>query len=301
MTLLYKTCHNKTTVFFNELWGVFNLKPEYVQQLLNNQFQIHTPTGPSTKPHTHSFLELAYIAKGQGVHVFDEVETPVKKGDYFIVDFGVTHTYDGQPDMQVINLLFLPAYIDNTLRDCRSFQTVLNNYLIRFSPDMLPKAPTNRIFHDDGTVLSLLNKIEEEQTRALPGFREVVRCDLIKIILLTMRQICFDQPKEDAAAQIILREIAAHPAEPVSLSTVAENLHVSVAYISRRFKEQTGKTFTEAVRQARVESACRLLANSDKKVTEVAELCGYKDVKSFYGAFRECTGMTPCAYRKSAK
>ena len=233
--------------------------------------------------------------------MLDGVETAVEKGDYFILDFGVTHTYHGEPDMQIINLLFLPTYIDPTLKHCRSFQTVLNNYLIRFSPDMLPKAPTNRLFHDDGTVLALLRKIEEEQTRALPGFREVVRCDLIKILLLTMRQICFEQPSEDELSRIILDEIAEHPAEAVSLSAVADSMHVSVAYISRRFKEQTGKTFTEAVRQARVEQACRLLANSNKKVSEIAELCGYKDAKTFYAVFRRCTGMTPCAYRKSVR
>ncbi len=256
------------------------------------------PTGPSTRPHTHEFLELAYIAKGRGTHVFDGVETPVRAGDYFIVDFGVTHTYDGEPDMQVINLLFLPSYIDGTLGDCRSFQTVLNNYLIRFSPDMLPKAPTNRIFHDDdGTVLALLKRIADEQARALPGFREVVRCDLIKIILLTMRKICFDQPKEDSLSQIILDEIAANPADPISLSALAADMHVSVAYISRRFKEQTGKTFTEAVQQARVETACRLLANSEGSVTEIAAVCGYSDTKTFYAVFRRYTGMTPGRYR----
>jgi len=235
------------------------------------------------------------------MHVLDGVETAVEKGDYFILDFGVTHTYHGEPDMRVINLLFFPSYIDPTLKNCRQFQTVLNNYLIRFSPDMLPKAPINRIFHDDGAVLSLLNKIEHEQRQQLPGFREVVRCDLIKILLLTMRQICFDSPQTDSFSKIVLDAIAKNPAEPISLSAVAADLHVSVAYISRRFKEQTGKTFTEAVRQARVEQACRLLANSDKKVSEIAGVCGYKDAKTFYAVFRACTGMTPCAYRKNVR
>ena len=44
-------------------------------------------------PHTHGFLALAYVASGSAEHFCADTVTHIKKGDYFIVDYGVRHAY----------------------------------------------------------------------------------------------------------------------------------------------------------------------------------------------------------------
>ena len=62
-----------------------------------------------------------------------------------------------------------------------------------------------------------------------------------------------------------------------------------------------GKNFSDALKKARIEIACRLLANSDKKVSEIAADCGYKDLKTFYSVFKQIMGVSPGAFRKTVK
>lgn len=56
----------------------------------------------------------------------------VKAGDYFIIDYGSRHSYRECRDFTLINCLFLPEMIDDTLADCRSFEEVLRVSLIRY-------------------------------------------------------------------------------------------------------------------------------------------------------------------------
>ncbi len=64
-----------------------------------------------------------------------------------------------------------------------------------------------------------------------------------------------------------------------TLSTRAKELHFSVSYLSNRFRKETGTAYTAFLQQVRIENACRLLANTDRPVTEVAALCGYNPRK----------------------
>ena len=44
-------------------------------------------------PHTHDFIEIIYIASGEGVERIDGVMHEVKRGDLLFVNFGETHSF----------------------------------------------------------------------------------------------------------------------------------------------------------------------------------------------------------------
>ena len=52
---------------------------------------------------------------------------------------------------------------------------------------------------------------------------------------------------------------------------------------------------------SRIMRSCELLAATDTKIEEIAEMCGYNSVSHFVKLFREKTGITPAAYRKDNK
>ena len=51
------------------------------------------------------------------------------------------------------------------------------------------------------------------------------------------------------------------------------------------------------LQKLRVDEAARLLRETDKTVTEIAELSGFGDVKSFYTVFKREMDVTPGEYR----
>ncbi|MDR9858915.1 helix-turn-helix domain-containing protein [Treponema socranskii] len=63
------------------------------------------------------------------------------------------------------------------------------------------------------------------------------------------------------------------------------------------FKAVTGQTFSDYIRQKKIEKACELLTQSNLYVAEIAYRLGYKNAESFSVQFKEYTGVLPSDYR----
>lgn len=83
----------------------------------------------------------------------------------------------------------------------------------------------------------------------------------------------------------------------LSLSVVADWCHFSPSYFSKLFKEHTGESFTDYLVALRMTKAAAKLKNSHKKVYEIAEEVGYRDVKYFTRIFKKVYGVAPNEYR----
>jgi YesN/AraC family two-component response regulator len=59
-----------------------------------------------------------------------------------------------------------------------------------------------------------------------------------------------------------------------------------------------GMSFNEYLQKKRIEQSCRLISNTEKKITEIAEIVGYRDVKFFNQIFKKHLKMTPREFKK---
>ncbi|MEF2245961.1 response regulator [Paenibacillus sp. IITD108] len=78
----------------------------------------------------------------------------------------------------------------------------------------------------------------------------------------------------------------------LTLHTVADRLFVNSSYLSRLFKQETGKTFSAYVLEHKMERAKQLLQQG-AKVYDAAYGVGYRDVSYFTKVFRKYWGVTP--------
>lgn len=262
-----------------------------------------TSDTPVVGYHDHDFLELAYVVQGRATHMFGDRASVIKQGDYFIVDYGVRHKYTqlGETPFVVINCLFLPRLIDETLAECRHFQELADNYLIKFNYRDLSERPTGLIYHDThGRIGRLIESLSKEYNEKRPGHQAMMRCLLIEILIHTMRQLQRPTavPGESGLVQYITEEIHKNFMERLSLETMAQRCCYSLAYVSKRFKEETGMTFQHYLQSVRVQEGCRLLDNTSKKIAEISQLVGYSDEKFFNQVFKRQTGLTPREFKR---
>ncbi len=82
----------------------------------------------------------------------------------------------------------------------------------------------------------------------------------------------------------------------ISLTDVSEAVGVSSVYLSRLFSKELGTNFVAFVKEFRLSTAKRLLADRNTKVKDVAEKTGFANDKYFMRVFKEETGMTPKEY-----
>lgn len=276
---------------------------KYFSKLKEEKILMTTCSDPIARLHDHDFLELTYVVQGQATHHIGEEVSVIGQGDYFIVDYGVKHSYEqiGQVPFVVINCLFIPRLIDETLSHCQQFQELAQSYLIKFDYRNLDTRPTGKIFHDaDGSVGRKFQSLSKEYNEKNAGHQEMMRCLLIEILIETMRKVHrpASSPQRSPLVQHIIGQVQENFMERLSLQEMAQSLCYSLAYVSKRFKQETGTTFQEYLQSVRVQEACRLLANTNKKVGEIGALVGYSDTKFFNSIFKSQMEMTPRDFRR---
>lgn len=84
----------------------------------------------------------------------------------------------------------------------------------------------------------------------------------------------------------------------ISIEKLAEELYVSVSYLSHVFREWTGMSPKQYVTLSRLSFSKELLMTTDLPVGEIAFRSGFGDVNNFIRSFRRQAGMTPGAYRR---
>ncbi|KAF1299495.1 hypothetical protein BAU15_02305 [Enterococcus sp. JM4C] len=99
----------------------------------------------------------------------------------------------------------------------------------------------------------------------------------------------------------ILHYVNGNYIENLSLKTIAEKFNYNSAYLGKKFRRETGKSFVNYLEGIRMEKAASLLTTSNLMVYEISEQVGYKNVDYFYKKFRQYYKISPNEYRSQDK
>ena len=236
--------------------------------------------------HTHSWYELFYVVEGV-LHIFtDREEYLVEAGSVFLVPPGEEHY----------------TVIDETEGAVR--------YCFQFSVKIKKETPTSsalRRFLDtrevfphavDSACHTLIRVLAE--TVALED-AAAVGAHLLSLLLacascvLGERRHTPDVLDDTESNRIYRIENICHSfftEKSISLSLLAEELHLSERQVERLFKRQYGCNFHTYITHLRMQEALAMLKDG-VAVSDVAESVGYSSVSVFYRAFRLYFGCSP--------
>ena len=263
----------------------------------------------NTSFHKHDFLEIAYVSKGCTTHYLGGETMTVQKGDYFVIDYNEIHKFSHNSQntlgFEVINILFKPDFIDASLKDCRGFPDLVANASINCNYFNLQTTPTSMVFHDEtGEVRQLFLKMLREYTDKEPKHKELLRCYLTEIIILTLRKIhknARDMVRSDKRINDLLEYINQNYMHNIKLKDISSEMGYTQSYLSSVFTNTLGISFTKHLQNIRVAHACELLTGTEKSIDEIAELCGYNDIKFFRKLFKDKMKMSPADFRRVSR
>jgi len=89
--------------------------------------------------------------------------------------------------------------------------------------------------------------------------------------------------------------------ETLSLTSVAERLHISPSYLSQIINTLSESNFPDTINRYRVEETKRCLLRPDYSnytVEAIGYEAGFSSTSAFYSKFRKLTGITPTTFRK---
>lgn len=93
-------------------------------------------------------------------------------------------------------------------------------------------------------------------------------------------------------------EIFANPGMQRTAVDIAKELNMSIGYLNKIYKGLFGTSYMKDVFSARMQYAQTLLAETDKSVYEIAELCGYNSSEHFSRSFKKYSCVSPLEFRK---
>lgn len=193
--------------------------------------------------------------------------------------------------------------IKANLRQIMDFDVIANSsisYLENLNKEInetIFKSFFKRLGEESLVTFELLNKIDD--IYYFDNFHEYFHAleDLLMRIHeynKQMKSVYSEQKYMDRAIAYIRENYH----KDLNLAVVANYISLNYSYFSHMFKEYIGQNFVDYLKMVRVESAKRLLKETDFKILEISEMVGYKNPKQFARVFRDVEGISPKEYRE---
>lgn len=259
-----------------------------------------------TATHSHSFVEIAFVAEGEGIHKIGTLEFPCSKGEIYIINHDVEHQFIARENSELLiyNCVFKPTFFNYSFIDSKRFYDVTYGFLIKtIENDVNLKSP--KITPIEMNIDALFEEMLAEYESKDEAFVEVLKADLIKLIIMILRTIRKENkdnkiiPVKNELLEKVIDYIHSNYYKEVTIEELSMQAFLSQSHFCRLFKEYAGMTVKELTQRIRINEACNLLISTNKKIGDIAYEIGYNDVKHFNSLFKKITGKTPNEYKKS--
>lgn len=269
-------------------------------------YQHRFVSGAKTQLHTHEYIELAYVVKGEFKQRILDKDITFKEGEFCLIDKNCLHQdYLFDSDAVILflgieNEMFAEIMDENvsTQKIIAFLQTALTEQ--KDLQQYLHFRPADEVQGEMEEYLCLLLK---ELHNSRIGSSYICKGLLLRIFQILSSKYEFSLSKEQQKTMnwIIFEEICTYIRKNYSTVTIqqlVDTFHFQEDYFNRLFKKKTGMTYSAYVQDVRLTRAEKMLCSTNKSVSEIAELIGYHNKGYFYKIFQEKYGMTPQKYRK---
>jgi AraC-like DNA-binding protein/quercetin dioxygenase-like cupin family protein len=251
--------------------------------------------------HVHPEYEITLVLEAHGYRIVGDNITTLEPGDVVLVGPYVPHVWQQNPDappgarVHAVVVQFREDFLGAGFFD-RPETEVVRKLLKRAALGLAIGGRTRALVGERVTAL----------TRAR-GFRRVIELLEILDALAASKELASlcspgyaprvdaeDEARVSRVCQMLIENLA----EPISRGELARALHMSEGAFSRFFRTRTGKTLPNFLNELRVGRACRLLADPDTSITDIAMSCGYGNLSNFNRQFKRLKRITPREYRR---
>jgi AraC-like DNA-binding protein/mannose-6-phosphate isomerase-like protein (cupin superfamily) len=273
-------------------------KAKYAIELTINDLLETTPyNAMSRELHAHRYFEIFLFEKGGGRHIIDNTAYELKDRHVHIVQPGIIHLVQRNNGTRGKVLLFS---FDASL----GTNSMLSDSLIWFYRNPLIHPVSHLSEAAFAKLQQLVELMQAEDTGITDaGEHRAYICSLFSAFLLTLKHNFTgkQQPGNDRMVSDFIKLVDHNYHEGLSIGDYAQKLNISEKTLCREVKKQTALTPARIVRERVMLEACRLLANTNLIIKEIAYQLHFSDTAHFTRVFKQEKHCTPQEYRKGAQ
>nr|MDP5192895.1 helix-turn-helix domain-containing protein [Neobacillus sp. 179.-C4.2 HS] len=246
----------------------------------------------SNLEHAHREIELIYMIKGNLQVKVNNKIFQMKSSDFVLVNSNEFHSF--QSDEENLFIVFHLNYFElSSLLAQKNLLFICNS----IEHDHSANQDLRKVMEDLLTVYMKVNHFSQvEFLEKTYKFISTLKMNYLQ----NQNQMLLNTSNKGQNERLtdIIDYIQSNYREPLSLEEVASIHYLSIPYLSKFFKKQTGKTFSQYLNEIRLAHAVNELVNSDKPITRIALDNGFPNLASFNRVFNESYQIKPVEYRK---
>lgn len=255
--------------------------------------------------HTHKdFSELVIVLSGSAMHIVDNENFYIKKGDVFVISNDTAHGYEEAENFHICNIMYRSENLlsaDYDIKKNAGFHAlfVLEPYFTK-EHNFKSRLTLKPIDFDKIHILTDV-MLAEYQTKA-EGWQTLLKSSFMTLVVMLSRLYSFGNNSEEVDIINIAKSISyieCHYTEDISIDVLAEISHYSPRHFTRIFSETYNTTPLNYILTLRINHACSLLKESRLPISNIALQCGFSDSNYFSRIFKKKTGLTPKQFRTS--
>ena len=243
--------------------------------------------------HSHEFCELVLVLRGNGLHVLNGRPYRITRGDLFYIRAQDRHSYASVNDLVLQNIIYCPERLKLNI-DWPSLIPGLKEET--YEPYWRLAAPGM------SQARQLIAQLEQESHKH--DSLAYLLCETLfaqLVITLQRHRYAMDNlaavASEERLDQLITA-LAGSLNKPFALEEFCARHQCGERALRQLFRDQTGMTINQYLRQLRVCHAQHLLQHTELLISDVAMRCGFEDSNYFSVVFTRETGMTPSQWRQ---
>ncbi|HFZ8996639.1 TPA: HTH-type transcriptional activator RhaR [Citrobacter freundii] len=246
--------------------------------------------------HTHEFCELVIIWRGNGLHILNDRPYRITRGDLFYIRAEDKHSYASVNDLVLQNVIYCPERLKLNV-DWAATIPGFNG---------AGDAPHWRLGSNGMMqVRHVIAQLEQESLKS-----DAQACGMAELLFaqlaLTLKRYRYaidnsGASGEEALLDKLITTLAGSLNRNFALEKFCKQEQCSERVLRQQFRNQTGMTVNQYLRQLRICHAQYLLRHTELLVCEVAMQCGFEDSNYFSVVFNRETGMTPVQWRHSCR
>lgn len=240
------------------------------------------------KIHYHYFYELELCLEGSGIYEINNRTYPLQPGMLYLVTPADFHQYRLEDD-----------------RPMRYFN-------VQIPADALAEQVNYALYSQTEPIALLLDEAEREQFSDRLAYMAAVceqKPELSALLLrneaesvcIRLLQLLSGRREEEVRDDVIRSAviyIKDHYRQPISLEEIAAHVGLSKCYFSSYFAEVMKISFSNYVRNFRLNVAANLIKSTTMTLSEIAYAAGFQTFSYFSVQFRRCFQLSPREYQR---
>ena len=249
--------------------------------------------------HFHDEFELMYIIKGEGVRVVGDRMDYFNKEELVFLGSGVPHVFKNDKNASQNEVDYIVI----------KFNRIIGGQDLFKIPEL---APINRFLKRAGKGLifsdTTVMKLKKQLIKLAKSKNEDRIILLLKVLKILSAQEDYNELSTDTfllkntsagedRTKKVINYISENYNKNISLEDLASISYMTTNSFCRYFKNRTGKTAFQFIREFRINKACQMLINGEKNISQICFDTGFNSLSSFNRVFKSLKHISATEYK----